>query len=228
MSDPVSLREHQQALTRARLLDAAETVFGTRGYQAATLAQIARVAGATTGAVYSNFAGKEDLFFALFEERIAGDVAEYGEILAGAETMEEQLRGVARQWMRILRERPHYFPLLIEFWAAALRDPGLRTKFATRFAALRVASARLLGDGAARLGIELSQPVAERLAVLITALGNGIALEKLADPEAIDEELLGDLLVLFFRGLVALRREHPDIEYPAARGDLKPSVQDDG
>lgn len=203
-----SLREEQRALTRTRLLDAAEEVFGARGYHGATLEHIARAAGATTGAVYSNFAGKEELFLALFDERIAGDVGDYEDILAGAETIEGQLRGIAEHWMRIQRERPHYFPLLIEFWAAALRDRALRGKFANRFAALRAASARLLDAGAARIGIELSDEFAQRLAILITALGNGIALERLADPEAVPDELYGDLLTLFFTGLSALRREH--------------------
>jgi AcrR family transcriptional regulator len=84
MSDSVrpSLRDEQKALTRRRLLDAAETVFARRGFHGASVEEIAREAGATTGAVYSNFAGKEDLFLALFEERIATDVADYSQIVA--------------------------------------------------------------------------------------------------------------------------------------------------
>ena len=47
------------------------------GFHGASVEAIAREAGATSGALYSNFAGKEDLFLALFEERIATDVGDY-------------------------------------------------------------------------------------------------------------------------------------------------------
>lgn len=216
-----SLREEQKALTRRRLLDSAEAVFARRGFHGASVDEIAREAGATSGALYSNFSGKEDLFLALFEERIATDVGDYADILAAGETLDEQARGAADHWMAILRERPDYFPLLIEFWAYAVREPRLRERFAARFASLRVASARLVTDGAAQLGISLPPELAERLGALITALGNGLALEKLADPGAIPDSLHGDLLVLFFRGLGALAREEGVAQPPKASRDAE-------
>src|ERR1700733_5469601 len=127
-ADQPSLRDEQKALTRRRLIDAAETVFARSGFHGASVEEIAREAGATTGALYSNFAGKEDLFLALFEERIATDVGDYSQIVASGTTFEEQARGAADHWMAILRERPDYFPLLIEFWAYAIRVPGLRER----------------------------------------------------------------------------------------------------
>ena len=42
-----SLRDEQKALTRRRLLDAAEAVFARRGYHGASVEEIAREAGAT-------------------------------------------------------------------------------------------------------------------------------------------------------------------------------------
>ncbi len=118
-----SLRDEQKALTRRRLLDSAETVFARGGFRGASVEEIAREAGATSGALYSNFASKEDLFLALFEERIATDVGDYSQIIAEGATVEEQARGAADHWMEILRERPDYFPLLMEFWAYAIREP---------------------------------------------------------------------------------------------------------
>lgn len=215
------LRDEQKALTRQRLLDAAETVFARRGFHGASVDEIAREAGATSGALYSNFSGKEDLFLALFEERIAADVGDYAEILAAGKTLEEQVRGAADHWMAILRERPDYFPLLIEFWAYSVREPQLRERFAARFASLRMASARLVSEGAAQLGISLSPELAGRLGALITALGNGLALEKLAEPEAIPDSLNGELLVLFFRGLGALAREEGMTQEASAGRDAE-------
>ncbi len=203
-----SLRDEQKALTRRRLLDAAESVFARRGFYGASVEEIALEAGATTGALYSNFAGKEDLFLALFEDGIAADVLAYSEAFNAEESSEEQGRGPADHWMRILRERPNYFPLFIEFWAHAVREPGLREGLGQRLAALRVANARLVSEGAAEQGFELSAVLAKNLGLVIGALGNGLALEKLVDPEAVPDELYGDMIVLIFKGLAALAREN--------------------
>ena len=202
-----SLRDEQKAMTRQRLLEAAEAVFARRGFHGASVDEIAREAGATTGAMYSNFAGKEDLFLALFEASTAAQVGEYSEIFSAGTTLEEQARGGADRWMEILRERPAYFPLFIEFWAYALREPRVRTRFAQRFAAFRATMSRLVLEGAEQHGLPLAPKFAERLGIVINALGNGLALEKLADPGAVPDELFGDMLVLIFQGMAALAGE---------------------
>jgi AcrR family transcriptional regulator len=202
------LRDEQKALTRKRLIDAAESVFARSGYHGASVGQIAREAGATTGALYANFAGKEDLFLALFEERIVADVGEYSEIVAGGTTLEQQARGAGDRWMEILRERPDYFPLLIEFWSYAIREPQLRERLATRFAALRMGSAQVAAEAAERWGLSADAAEAgEHLGLFINALGNGLALEKLVDPDSVPDSIYGEFLALIFRAFEALVRE---------------------
>jgi AcrR family transcriptional regulator len=203
-----TLRDEQKALSRRRLLDGAEAVFARAGFHGASVDAIAREAGATTGALYSNFRSKEDLFLALFEERIAADVGDYSEIVAAGTTVEAQARGTADRWMAILRERPDYFPLLIEFWSYAIREPALRERLAGRFTALRSASARLVLEGAMQRGFAANTEASELVGALIFALGNGLALEKLADPGGVADSLYGDMLVLVFRALQALAREN--------------------
>lgn len=203
-----SLRDEQKALTRRRLIDAAEAVFARSGYHGASVEEIAREAGATTGALYSNFAGKEDLFLALFEERITADVDEYSEIVATGATLEEQARGAGDRWMEILRERPNYFPLLIEFWSYAIREPRLRERLGARFAALRSGSARVASEAAERWGFSASADEAgEHLGLFINALGNGLALEKLVDPDAVPDSIYGEFLAIIFKAFEALMRE---------------------
>src|SRR5262252_9269349 len=51
--------------TRARLLEAARALIREKGYEHATLEEIAERAGMTTGAIYGNFKNREDLFIAL-------------------------------------------------------------------------------------------------------------------------------------------------------------------
>jgi AcrR family transcriptional regulator len=203
MTTTVSIREEQRALTRTRLLDAAKRVFAQRGFHGASLEEIAQEAGATTGAIYSNFAGKEELFLALFEEHVESQIQKYREIFARGTTLEERSRGGADDWMAYLHEDPDSFPLFIEFWSYAIRDPKLRRRYAKHFAAFRETFANLIDEGARDLGYELPPGFAERMGTVINAIGNGVALEKLADPDAVPDELLGSTIALIFEALAA-------------------------
>src|SRR5688572_24240387 len=69
-------RADRKAQTREKLVDAAYAVFTRQGFHRSSLDQVAAEAGFTKGAVYSNFASKEDLFFAVYERRVAQGVAE--------------------------------------------------------------------------------------------------------------------------------------------------------
>jgi AcrR family transcriptional regulator len=54
--------------TRADLLAAARTVFAEHGYEAASVADLAKAAGYTKGALYAHFSSKEELFVTLVRE----------------------------------------------------------------------------------------------------------------------------------------------------------------
>src|SRR6266516_3949884 len=61
-------RQDKRQANRARILQAARKVFGQLGYHGATIEAIADEAGLSNGAVYYNFANKEDLFLALLDD----------------------------------------------------------------------------------------------------------------------------------------------------------------
>ncbi|OIN81902.1 TetR/AcrR family transcriptional regulator [Mycobacterium malmoense] len=54
--------------TQRRILDAATEVFATRGFSAATMADVAATSGASIGSIYHHFGGKSELFLAIFEQ----------------------------------------------------------------------------------------------------------------------------------------------------------------
>jgi AcrR family transcriptional regulator len=69
-------RRERAEETRTELLDAAARVVARRGYEGASVGDLAGEAGYTKGALYSNFGSKEDLFLALAaRELAAGRVA---------------------------------------------------------------------------------------------------------------------------------------------------------
>src|SRR5512137_1551375 len=60
--------KEEAAVTRENLLQAGLVVFGRKGYDAATLEDVAREAGVTRGAIYWHFGSKTELFLALMEK----------------------------------------------------------------------------------------------------------------------------------------------------------------
>ena len=54
--------------TQQRILDAATEVFATRGFTAATMADVVASSGASIGSIYHHFGGKNELFLAIFEQ----------------------------------------------------------------------------------------------------------------------------------------------------------------
>jgi AcrR family transcriptional regulator len=54
--------------TQQRILDAATEVFATRGFTAATMADVVASSGASIGSIYHHFGGKSELFLAIFEQ----------------------------------------------------------------------------------------------------------------------------------------------------------------
>jgi AcrR family transcriptional regulator len=63
-----SLKADQSEATRAALVEAARELFAERGYAAVSTEEIVRSAGVTRGALYHHFAGKRELFEAVYED----------------------------------------------------------------------------------------------------------------------------------------------------------------
>ena len=83
----VPTRAERQAQTRGDLVDAAERLFIRQGFHPTSVDAVAAEAGYTKGAVYSNFASKEELFLAVYERRVDARVAEMEALLETAPTV---------------------------------------------------------------------------------------------------------------------------------------------
>jgi AcrR family transcriptional regulator len=193
-----SRREERKEETRAELVAAAAKVFARQGFHGASIQEIAREAGYSTGAIYWHFSSKDDLFLAVYEDYATTRVREWTEIHDRAPgEFAQRARGYADQWMARLRRDPEFMVLSLEFLVHAWRNPKLREAFGHRVAAGRLALARILGEAAQKQGVELPMP-AEDLATILRELGSGLGIAKLADPDAFPDELFGDFIELFF------------------------------
>src|SRR3954452_17315613 len=123
-------RAERQARTREELIDAAERLFTSRGFHATSVDAVAEEAGYTKGAVYSNFAAKEELFFAVYERRSDRATAGVENALAAAPTAGDAVEAVARGSIDRRSADDGWLAVFFEFWAHVLRHPELRERFA--------------------------------------------------------------------------------------------------
>jgi TetR/AcrR family transcriptional repressor of uid operon len=127
---------------RERLLDAAAEVFCEKGWEGTTVAEVARRAGLTTGAIYANFRDKADLLV----EAIVRESADLVEVMNAARnagmTAAERLLLMAR---RIISEGDRQGQLLfVELFSAARRDPAAGARVAEALTAMEAELSRLV------------------------------------------------------------------------------------
>lgn len=109
--------------TRQRLLDAAAEVFATEGYAGAGISAIARRAGLSTGAIYSNYRSKAELLAEAIRSRTPDEL----ERLLGPEGAGSVAAAIAGRGASLQRRAPDHAPLLVEAVVAARRDPEVAT-----------------------------------------------------------------------------------------------------
>jgi AcrR family transcriptional regulator len=102
------VHQRRKAETRSLLVAAGLELFAERGFEIATLDEVALAAGFTKGAIYRHFPSKGAFLLALFEQYAA--VARAG---SGA------------------RQATWFIPLTVQFAAQATRDPLLRRRLVT-------------------------------------------------------------------------------------------------
>lgn len=148
LPDPISRRDRQRQ-TREAIVFAARAAFAEDGYHGARLDQIARAAGFSKGAVYSNFAGKAELFLAVLDKNIEDSMSRgwnaYDQApvdISGNDEIAAAIKGFALA--------------SLEFIAVAARDEHLSEQVAQRldqvvglYAAVVESSRRASADQAA-------------------------------------------------------------------------------
>src|SRR3954452_11906352 len=147
--------------TQSELVTTARKVFEERGFHAASLDEIAERAGYSKGAVYSNFAGKDDLFVAVLDEHLLRRARVYADVVLDQPTLDDSYRAVARFMVEAERRDPAWAALQLEFWAHASRRDELRDAVADRRERHLHAVAGLIDELAARHGIAFRVPSLE-------------------------------------------------------------------
>jgi AcrR family transcriptional regulator len=112
-------RSERRALIKDELIDAAAVVIARKGYQAASVAEIAAEAGYTIGAIYSNFSGKRALFEAVFDHQVDQQFA----LASVLEQPGGDLAGLARALLDQDENGRRWWLLWLELIVETQRDP---------------------------------------------------------------------------------------------------------
>ena len=187
------------------LLEAAAEVFAERGYDGASVDEIARTAGVSVGSIYSRFGNKQALFRALMADFLERDVTLARDRLAGG--LAEGLSGMDERLLETADSR-HRTLLDAETWVSAMRSPELREALAEHDRETRGAAARMTGEERERTGQTSPTGQAPRtgddeVATALMALYHGLLRQRRLDPDSVAPDLYGRLVLLLSRGLSA-------------------------
>ncbi|MFL6061185.1 MAG: TetR/AcrR family transcriptional regulator [Marmoricola sp.] len=187
--------------TRRNVLDAAFEVFGERGIAASSLTEVAARAGLTKGAVYSNFASKDELVLALMEEHAAHRIQASLDAI-DLDDPRDVLDLVAGVLVHEMRVDATWHRLLAEYFAMVHHDPYRREALRDRRREVRASVTRALEAVGTALEITWPMPT-EDMASTMLALSNGLGVESDIDPDGVPEDLLARVLTLIAGDAVA-------------------------
>ena len=156
-------RQAAKVRTRQKVLDAARTLFAERGYDAATIRDIAKGAGMSTGAVFANFQDKAELFEAVFSEEMEGLLADIRTAAAAEGRVLDRLsNGLTAGYHRSLDHLPLMQAMVARSWFQP-EDADLRSRAFVRPLVEAVAELLQAGVREGELRQDVDLPLLARL-----------------------------------------------------------------
>jgi AcrR family transcriptional regulator len=199
--------ERWRSLRRRRLVDAAARVFAARGFEAASMDDIAHEAGAGKPTLYRYFAGKDALFEAVFIDALDALEARLDIAEATADEPAATLRAMLRPIAAMFRE--HVASLRALSHAASGADLSRRRILRQRRGQIEARVAAVLARARNAGALRIADPtLAARLII-------GMVWSGTATRDYDDETVIGAVVALFIEGDGASARVPPIFRKPA-------------
>jgi AcrR family transcriptional regulator len=179
--------------TRQRVLEAAESVFGEKGYYSASVTEITRAAGVAQGTFYLYFKGKKEIFLDLVDDLGRRLRAATLEASATAGTYAEAERLGFKAFFDLARSHRHIYSIVQECDRV---DPTTYRRF---YADLADTYKRANAAAAERGEIASSDP--EVLAYCMLGVGHFIAMRYLLWDDTLRDEAEEAAIAFVQRGL---------------------------
>jgi AcrR family transcriptional regulator len=191
-------RERRRQQTRDVLIEAATEVFARRGYEGASLDEIAQTAGFTRGAIYKHFAGKEELFFAVSDGANQRVIESFRAIApSDPDSREWDVARLGDLWRSSVLDVDDLLAIGMEYQLYVLRNPAARKRAAANMRRTRELVTAFIEEVAERTGMTLRLP-APTLAKVILAAADGLNYAARVD----GEDLFAPFLELLNAGMV--------------------------
>ncbi len=116
-------KQARSETTRQALLQAAEQLFAEQGYLRVSVDALCRAAGVSKGAFYHHFPSKQAVFLALLEQWLRRLQANLEQERQQHPDVAQALLAMSRQVGQVWQEGQAHWPLLLDFWSQAVRDP---------------------------------------------------------------------------------------------------------
>ena len=174
-------QERRRERTRNLLLDAAKEVFAKKGFEGASLEEIAEAAGYTRGAIYKHFGSKEELFLAVNKRFNEAFLESFVDSIDPSTPIDElDLASLAKRWHEMQYSDPHEFALGLEFHLFVLRHPETLETVAKQRLELAQMIADFMDDQSERPGeiLHMDSLTMSRLAL---ACSDGLQLASFLD-----------------------------------------------
>jgi AcrR family transcriptional regulator len=180
----MSKQQQRSEETRARLLEAAERSFAQQGFDATGVAAICQLAGVTKGAFYHHFSSKQHVFMELLRRWLEGLDGQMAKLREGTASVPDELFSMAGLIQEVLQTTEGQFPIYLEFWTRAMRDPTIRQELIEPFFQYRDLFSEMVTNGISEGTLKDVQP--ETAARLILALALGLLVQALIDQQGED------------------------------------------
>lgn len=127
MTDRATRKKQITERRQSQILQAASEIFARKGYTAATVPEIARLAGIASGTVYLYYPSKRDLFVAVIRQILMAPLIR---ILEQADQVNfiDLLNGAINDRMALMQQE--VFPRMLSFMGEIQRDEELRALYA--------------------------------------------------------------------------------------------------
>jgi AcrR family transcriptional regulator len=120
-------RNAKTSMYRSLIIDAAERLFASRGYEGTRMQDVATDSGISLGTLYSVFDGKSDIYEAVQDERLGQLFLLAGRTMASDDKAAERLMRGNRVFIRWLTEHPDFLRIHLNnsgAWASNPQEVG--------------------------------------------------------------------------------------------------------
>jgi AcrR family transcriptional regulator len=185
---------------RSEIAHKAIEVLARKGFQSATIQDIADAAGLGKGTIYHYFKTKEEILMAVSGEIFLEMERSLGAALLRMDEPEERLAALIQESLNITEELEHLYIIYTDLWLANLRGQGHGDFIAVITSLnddLRKMVARMIEDGK-RKGLWAEDIDADALAVYLITSFDGVVFHYMLDKQAFDIKHVTREFIRFF------------------------------